>query len=333
MRLSVIRSFKLTQSRQLLPKNAWKARKAPISSTTLKATAETTDLEWETFEFSQSPKFDRRFDDNSHRHAVDDDAEALRDEALRQRMQAQHDAWKRLDPTTIQAATQALAEYITEERYQRIQSVLDQRTQSVRFLFENPSNPSNVWACLRTLDAFGIQHADVVLQSQRYEGKAAISQKRGVRTAMGAAQWLTVHNHASTAHAVQALSHCRLLAADLNAQAVDVRNVDWKQNDDDRPICIVMGNEERGISDEMRALVDGSFVLPMAGFAESFNLSVATAVTCAHLQAANALQAGNLPPDERDYLLLRGVYRSVANRKVADGILQRNKIVLPGGVL
>ena len=45
-----------------------------------------------------------------------------------------------------------------------------------------------------------------------------------------------------------------------------------------KPVCVVMGNEDRGISDEARCCADKRFVLPMRGFAESFNLSVAWAV-------------------------------------------------------
>jgi hypothetical protein len=50
-----------------------------------------------------------------------------------------------------------------------------------------------------------------------------------------------------------------------------------------------MGNEEDGISHAMRAAADERFVLPMVGLAESFNLSVATAIiTLAHLSAASS---------------------------------------------
>jgi hypothetical protein len=65
-----------------------------------------------------------------------------------------------------------------ERRLERIDDVLRMRTRHARFLFENPSNPSNVYACLRTLDSFGIQYVDVVVTSSAYEGKAAMNQKR-----------------------------------------------------------------------------------------------------------------------------------------------------------
>lgn len=268
------------------------------------------------------------------------DTEAVVDQKVATELNQQLEAWQMLDPDLVARATAVLTPYVRPERLERIQQVLQQRTAHVRFLFENPVNPSNVWACLRTLDAFGIQHVDVVLQSSRYKGKAALSQKRGMRTAMGSAQWLSLRNHASTADAVawlRAHNFC-ILASDLSNQSQDVRHIDWQAMaaKGDQPICIVMGNEETGISDEMRAAADGTFFLPMAGFAESFNLSVATAICAAHLSAASddddkmgPIRPGDLSTHEYNCLVLKGLLNSVAQKRMAHALLKQEGIELP----
>ena len=88
-----------------------------------------------------------------------------------------------LDPDIVQRSIDILQPYVQPRRLDRIDEVLNQRTKHTRFLFENPSNPSNVWACLRTLDSFGIQYVDVIVHSESYLGKAAVNKKRGTRTA------------------------------------------------------------------------------------------------------------------------------------------------------
>jgi tRNA C32,U32 (ribose-2'-O)-methylase TrmJ len=95
-----------------------------------------------------------------------------------------------------------------------------------------------------------------------------------------------------------------------------------------------MGNENAGISEEMRELVDGTFTLPMSGFAESYNLSVATAITLAHLSAASQGDKGPLRPgdlNEHQYncLFLKGLLSSVAQKRVALAVLRREGIELP----
>lgn len=180
---------------------------------------------------------------------------------------------------------------------------------------------------------------DVVIQSGTYQGKAALSQKRGMRTAMGSAQWLTLTNHPTTAQAVRNIQQeqprrpCRIYASDLHPDAVDIRSIDWQAHSD-QPICIVMGNEDSGISEEMRQLADVTFTLPMVGFAESFNLSVATAITLAHLSAASnnsvhgPLRPGDLSEHEQTCLFLKGLLHSLPQKRMARALLRQAGIDL-----
>jgi hypothetical protein len=52
--------------------------------------------------------------------------------------------------------------------------------------------------------------------------------------------------------------------------------------------AVVLGNEDRGISDEVRGLCDHKVYLPMRGFAQSFSLSVGCAAIASHLNAVSA---------------------------------------------
>jgi tRNA G18 (ribose-2'-O)-methylase SpoU len=301
-------------------------------------------LNWETFDYGGDPKWDPRFDDSRSLNVSNEDLDKLvekenvKDEVAAQKLNEAQSAWQNLSPDLVDRATQVLLPMINGDRVSRIESVLKQRTQQTRFLFENPSNPSNVWACLRTIESFGIQYVDVVIQSSLYKGKAALSQKRGMRTAVGSAQWLSIANHASAVAAVKKLrkeSNCLIYASDLNPTSKDIRTIDWGAPEhDDRPICIVMGNENAGISEEMRELVDGTFTLPMSGFAESYNLSVATAITLAHLSAASQgdkgpLRPGDLQDHEYNTLFLKGLLNSAAQTRMAYAVLRREGIELP----
>lgn len=49
-----------------------------------------------------------------------------------------------------------------------------------------------VWACLRTLDSFGIQHAHIVSDPSTYSKQARL---KTMCTAMGSQKWLTLHGH------------------------------------------------------------------------------------------------------------------------------------------
>ena len=141
---------------------------------------------------------------------------------------------------------------------------------------------------------------------------------------------LTLRNHASTAEAIQQIRDeqgYKIYASDLNPNSKDVRDINW----DDGPYCIVMGNEDRGISKEMRNLADETFTLPMCGFAESFNLSVATSITLAHMSAKSQngngpLQPGDLSEHEYNCLYLKGLLHSLPQRRTGQALLRQNNL-------
>jgi tRNA (guanosine-2'-O-)-methyltransferase len=333
------------------------------------ATDSNTELSWETFDFSSNPKQDLRFGvgaggtganiaaggkddyrgDGDGGLAAAAAAEADLDRATADQLRELTEAYLSLPPELVARATEALEPHVNEGRRERIEAALGQRTRRSRFLFENPSNPSNVWACLRTIDSFGVQHVDVVIDSGMYEGKMSINSKAGMRTAMGSAKWLTLRNHPTTAEAVRTIKNEGYLiyASDLSPTSKDVRDVDW----DAGPICVVMGNEERGISDGMRDLADVTFTLPMCGFAESFNLSVATSITLAHMSAQSdnrhrdvdgndegagltgPLRPGDLTEHQLACLKLKGLLQSLPQRRMGGSLLKRQGIVLPEKII
>ena len=47
----------------------------------------------------------------------------------------------------------------------------------------------------------------------------------------------------------------------------------------DKPICILIGNEQRGLTHEAKNACDILFSIPMCGMVESLNLSVAAAIS------------------------------------------------------
>uniref|UniRef100_A0A7S4SU54 tRNA/rRNA methyltransferase SpoU type domain-containing protein n=2 Tax=Ditylum brightwellii TaxID=49249 RepID=A0A7S4SU54_9STRA len=96
----------------------------------------------------------------------------------------------------------------------------------------------------------------------------------------------------------------------------------------------------------MRNLADETFTLPMVGFAESFNLSVATAVTLAHMSASSRqkeveggetivtgpLRPGDLDEHEFNCLRLKGLLNSLPQRRTGPALLKQKGIVLPDDI-
>ncbi|CBJ25679.1 conserved unknown protein [Ectocarpus siliculosus] len=220
----------------------------------------------------------------------------------------------------LERAVDLLKGYLSEDRLSRMEDVLDQRTRSATLVFENPANPNNVWACLRTLDSFGIQHAHIVSDPSTYSKQARL---KTMCTAMGSQKWLTLHGHDRPEDAVAKLKTdgYQVVASDLSPSAVPISEIDWSV-----PTAVVLGNEERGISDSMRDMADATFVIPMRGFVRSFNMSVACSIILAHLSAVRALKHGDLPEDERREVAVTWLMQCVRG---SEHILKREGIDIP----
>ena len=230
----------------------------------------------------------------------------------------------------VAEAIRVLAPYVSEERKRAFVAVAGARTRRLSVAFERPSNPANAWACLRTLDAFGVQDVHVVKDS--LEAAAARAAARGVdggatdqhrsrhrkmHSAMGAQKWLTLREHESPEALVDSLhaDGYAVAATDLGPGAVPLGDVDWA----DRKYALVFGNEETGISDDLRSKADVRVHLPMKGLAESLNLSVSVGACLSHVDARGGL-APDLSNEAKNRLLLKWYMLSV---RAAEPLLRK----------
>ena len=217
-------------------------------------------------------------------------------------------------------AIEVLMKFTSERRAQTFRRCLQLRTSRVRTLFESPSNYNNVFASLRTLDSFGVHHTDIVNTSGK-RGKGN-SRRQSMLSSLGAIKWLSINHHTKAAKDVILELKKRepelcVFVSDIHSKnSQSLYDLDWTSK---HPKVVVFGNEELGVSDEVRAIADVSFYIPMKGLAESLNLSASVAVTFATLERQGALTP-NLSDSEMDSILLQWLISSV---KGGEAILRR----------
>lgn len=126
--------------------------------------------------------------------------------------------------------------------------------------------------------------------------------KQSTRTSGGSEKWLDVQLFNDTAECINTAKKLgyRVVVTHLRADAVPINKVDWTQ-----PTAIVFGNELDGASDTALALADEAVYIPIDGFVESYNMSVAAALIFWEVRQAR-MQAlgshGDLSPEEQHIL-------------------------------
>jgi tRNA (guanosine-2'-O-)-methyltransferase len=159
---------------------------------------------------------------------------------------------------------------MTPEREERLRNVLHKRQPDLTVVLENVFDPHNISAVMRTCDAVGIQDIYVL------NTKISKHKKWGTRSSSSAAKWLTIHEHseASVCFAELRMKFPLILTTHLSSSAVSLYDIDFTN-----PVALIFGNEHDGVSEEIRMLADGNFVIPQVGMIQSLNISVACAVS------------------------------------------------------
>ena len=160
---------------------------------------------------------------------------------------------------------------LTPQRQARIQSVVDARLQSVTVVLDKLLDPHNTAAILRTAEGMGVAAAHIV----PHEVGDSVAHRRVTQDAH---KWLDVERHESGARAAEAL---RTRGFSVRAGHLDDRAIHYEELPADRPLALLFGNEHEGPSKETLAACDGTFRIPMAGFTQSFNVSVAAGIALA----------------------------------------------------
>ncbi len=175
------------------------------------------------------------------------------------------------DPRGPWPAVDPLEPYTTPERLARIDSVLRHRIVSVTTVFEDVFDPHNIAAGLRTTEGYGLHDLHVIHNQFGMRSSSTV--------AKSADQWVDVHQHSSTAEGLRALKADGFSIWVSDLQATELLT----EMPLDPKIAIVVGNAKLGISEEMRKLADRRYILPMYGMVQSFNLSVALAISLEQL--------------------------------------------------
>ena len=197
-------------------------------------------------------------------------------------------------------------EYVTPERRARLAEVLSQRTRRIAVVLDDVRQSHNVSAVLRSCDAFGIQDVHVLEPVEPFDPST--------RIALGAQRWLTIRREHGEGAARRGLAHLKDCDYRIVATVPPGENsVPFDSLDLDRPVAVVFGNEKKGISAEVAAAADALTTIPMCGFVESLNISVAAALLVHSLSSRlrQTREDWRLSQGEFDELLFEWTRKSV----------------------
>jgi len=173
---------------------------------------------------------------------------------------------------TKQELVTYLETYLTERRKKLFQEVLSQRTRHFTVAIEDVFQRHNASAVVRSCEIFGIQDIHIIENKYQY--------KVSRHVAKGAQKWLDFHWYKNPEEDNTQVCIDKLKADGYQIIATTPHNESCMLHDFDvtKKSVFFFGVEKAGLSEKVMSQADGFLKIPMAGFTESLNISVAAAI-------------------------------------------------------
>ncbi|MCT3974426.1 RNA methyltransferase [Elizabethkingia anophelis] len=157
--------------------------------------------------------------------------------------------------------------FLTEERLFKIDKYAEESSDFVLPVLENIYQFRNAAAIIRSVEACGF-HKIVALEEENVFNP-------NTRVARGADTWMQVEKMPKTMVSLQQIRDkgYKILAVSPEKNAVSLPEYELKE-----PVALIFGTEMEGVSQEVLDFADETLIIPMYGFTQSFNVSVAAAI-------------------------------------------------------
>ncbi len=176
---------------------------------------------------------------------------------------------------------------LTRERIEKFKAIAQKRIDEITVVLENIYDSHNINAVLRSCEGFGIQTVHIIMPpGYSFKYNPSITKKSH--------KWIDVFFYNKVSKCVEKLREqsFSIFSSFKSKRSIPHYEIDITKG----KVAIVFGNEKEGISKEMIKYSDRLFWIPMYGFSNSLNVSVAAAITISRLREKNM---NNLLAEER----------------------------------
>ena len=198
--------------------------------------------------------------------------------------------------------------FVTEKRKNLFRQILKNRTRHFTVVLEDIYQQHNSSAVIRSCEIFGIQDVHVI------ENKYISNVSKNI--AKGSQKWLSFHNYKKeTNNTIACLNSLKVNGYQLIATSPHHNSCLLHDFDITKKSAFIFGVEKTGVSKEVIKNADGILKIPMAGFTESLNISVAAAIILENLtyKLRTSSINWNLTHKEEEELYTQWIEKTIKN--------------------
>lgn len=176
-----------------------------------------------------------------------------------------------------------LCPFVHDKRLNLFKECLNQRTNFISVVLEDIYQSQNASAVLRSCECVGVQDVYIIERTNEYSISPDV--------AVGSNKWLGLNyaedssNKTLDTYTKLRKKGYKIVATCPNKDAVSMQELSLEE-----PIALVFGTELTGLTQEAIDNADYTMYIPMSGFTESFNISVAAAISLYYLTSKLRLE-------------------------------------------
>jgi tRNA (guanosine-2'-O-)-methyltransferase len=212
--------------------------------------------------------------------------------------------------------------FLTDKRRSLFKAVLENRTRHFTVVLEDIFQSHNASAVVRTCDIFGVQ--DVHAIENKYNNKVSR------HVAKGSQKWLNQYRYRNDGDNTKTcLDNLKEKGYQIIATTPHNDSCVLQDFDITKKTAFVFGVEAEGVSDYVLENADGFLKIPMVGFTESLNISVAAAIILQEVttKLRNSVLDWQLSEEEKEVLYFDWVRKTIKNvAKIEEHYHQKVKI-------
>ena len=201
-----------------------------------------------------------------------------------------------------------LEDFVTDRRKNLFRNILEDRTRHFTVVLEDIYQQHNASAVIRSCDIFGIQDVHVI--ENKYKSKVSKN------IAKGSQKWLSFHNYKKdTNNTLECLNSLKSKGYQIIATTPHNNSCSLHDFDISKKSAFVFGVEKTGVSNLVMNNADKFLRIPMVGFTESLNISVAAAIILENLshKLRNSALDWSLTVEEQQILYTSWIEKTIKN--------------------
>lgn len=174
-----------------------------------------------------------------------------------------------------------LKEFLSQEKLKKIENLVNYRTEFMVPVIEDIYQFRNAAAIVRSMEAFGFQSLYALENRNTFKPETTVSR--------GADKWVDITYMPSNLDSLKRIKEkgYQLIAISPEEDAIPIQELILE-----KPLALIFGTEFKGVTEETLNFVDQCVSIPMKGFTESLNVSVAAGISFYEIR--NKLEKSNL---------------------------------------